>query len=225
MTAVVRVGDTVRRAAGPWTATIHAFMTHLHDSGFTMVPRPLGIDDRGREIIWLLPGAPATYPLPQFAWSEETLIAVAEALRAFHDASAQFTAPQGGCWQWAAHDPEEVVCHNDFAPYNLMFLDGKLTGVIDLDLASPGPRVWDIAYTAYRFAPLTDPANPDARFPGEQAQLRRLTTFCAAYGLAVIKPADVLRAAAANLRELVAFIERHDRTPFVGPPRVRGWWI
>ena len=25
MTAVVRVGDTVRRGAGPWTPTIHAF--------------------------------------------------------------------------------------------------------------------------------------------------------------------------------------------------------
>ena len=60
----------------------------------------------------------------------------------------------------------EVICHNDFAPYNLMFEDGRLTGVIDLDLASPGPRVWDMAYTAYRFVPLTDPANPDAPFPG-----------------------------------------------------------
>lgn len=44
-----------------------------------------------------------------------------------------------------------------------MFEDGTLTGVIDLDLASPGPRVWDMAYTAYRFVPLTDPANPTRR--------------------------------------------------------------
>ncbi len=60
MTAVVRVGDTVRRAAGSWTPTIHAFMRHLHASGFTMVPKPLGIDNRGREIISLLPGAAAS---------------------------------------------------------------------------------------------------------------------------------------------------------------------
>jgi Ser/Thr protein kinase RdoA (MazF antagonist) len=208
MTAVVRVGETVRRAAGPWTPTIHAFMRHLRASGFEAVPEPLGMDDRGREIISLLPGAPATYPLPGFAWSEATLAAVARTLRAFHDASLGFAPPSGGEWQWAAHEPAEVVCHNDFAPYNLMFEDGELTGVIDLDLASPGPRVWDMAYTAYRFAPLTDPGNPDAPFRGEHEQARRLAAFCAAYGEPRIEPADVLVAAAAKLRELVAFIRR-----------------
>jgi hypothetical protein len=208
MTAVVRVGDTVRRTAGPWTPTIHAFMRHLRASGFGHVPEPLGIDERGREIISLLPGAPANYPLPAFAWSDATLSAVARFLRAFHDASTAFVPPAGGRWQWAAHEPVEVICHNDFAPYNLMFEDGRLTGVIDLDLASPGPRVWDMAYTAYRFVPLTDPANPDAPFPGADEQARRLAAFCAAYGDESIKPSDVLHAAAAKLRELVAFIER-----------------
>ncbi len=208
MTAVVRVGDTVRRAAGPWTPTIHAFMRHLQASGFTMVPTPLGIDDRGREIISLLPGATAGYPLPDFAWTDATLAAVARCLREFHDASLGFVAPPHGRWQRPAHEPVEIVCHNDFAPYNLMFEDGKLTGVIDLDLASPGPRVWDMAYTAYRFVPLTDPANPDAPFPGEDGQARRLRAFCAAYADPGITPADVLATAATKLRELVAFIER-----------------
>ena len=208
MTAVVRIGDTVRRAAGPWTPTIHAFMRHLRASGFKTVPEPLGVDDRGREIISFLPGAPATYPLPEFAWSDATLTAVAQTLRAFHDASLGFVLPPGGSWQWPAHEPVEVVCHNDFAPYNLMFEDGKLTGVIDLDLASPGPRRWDMAYTAYRFVPLTDPANPDAPFPGADAQLRRLGVFCAAYADPTVEPSDVLKCAAVKLRELVWFIER-----------------
>src|SRR5689334_1922760 len=65
-----------------------------------------------------------------------------------------------------------------------------------------------MAYTAYRFVPLTDPCNPDAPFPGADAQARRLAAFCAAYGDPAIGPSDVLRAAAAKLRELVAFIER-----------------
>ena len=208
MTSVVRVGNTVRRSTGPWTPTIHALMRHLRASGFVSVPEPLGIDEKGREILSLLPGAPATYPLPAFAWHDATLVTVARALRAFHDASVGFVMPRDGSWQWPAHQPAEVICHNDFAPYNLMFENGKLSGVIDLDLASPGPRVWDMAYTAYRCVPLTDPNNPDAPFPGQDAQQRRLAAFCAAYDDQTIKPPSVLAAASRNLRELVAFIKR-----------------
>jgi hypothetical protein len=64
-----------------------------------------------------------------------------------------------------------------------------------------------MGYTAYRFVPLTDPANPDAPFAGVEEQRRRLAAFCAAYGDERIEPADVPMAAAAKLRELVAFIE------------------
>jgi hypothetical protein len=208
MTAVVRVGDTVRRTAGPWTPTIHALLRHLRGKGFDCVPEPLGLDDRGREILSLLPGRPATYPLPAFAWTDATLRAVATTLRAYHEASAGFEPPGDAVWQWPAHRPAEVICHNDFAPYNLMFEDGVLTGVIDLDLASPGPRIWDIAEAAYRFVPLTDPANPDAPFPGAKKQARRLDAFCSAHGDPRITPADVVDTTIEKLTELVAFIER-----------------
>ena len=56
MTAVVRVGDTVRRAAGPWTPTIHALLRHVRAAGFTAAPEPLGLDEQGREILSFLPG-------------------------------------------------------------------------------------------------------------------------------------------------------------------------
>ena len=125
-----------------------------------------------------------------------------------HDATAGFTVPPGGVWQWPAHAPAEVICHNDFAPYNLMFEGTELTGVIDFDLASPGPRVWDMGYTAYRFVPLTAPGNPDVAFPGAAGQARRLAAFCAAYGDERIGPGDVIDAAIGHLRELVAFIVR-----------------
>jgi hypothetical protein len=36
---VVRVGDTVRRPAGPWTPTVHALLGHLHAAGFRGAPR------------------------------------------------------------------------------------------------------------------------------------------------------------------------------------------
>jgi Ser/Thr protein kinase RdoA (MazF antagonist) len=138
MTPVVRVGDTVRRAAGPWTPAVHALLRHLRARGFRQAPEPLGLDRQGREILTLLPGRVATYPLPAFVWSDDTLVAVARLLAAYHQATAGFVPPAGAVWQWPAHQPAEVLCHNDFAPYNLLFEDGRPCGVIDFDTASPG---------------------------------------------------------------------------------------
>jgi len=206
MTPVVRVGDTVRRRAGPWTPTIHALLRHVRAAGFGLGPEPLGLDEQGREIISLLPGRAATYPLPGFVLSGAMLATVARTLRAYHDATVGFAGPPEPVWQWPAKEPPEVICHNDFAPYNLMFEGTELTGVIDFDLASPGPRVRDLGYAAYRFVPLTDPDNPDVPHPGAATQAARLAAFCDAYGMARIAPADVLDSTVGKLRELVAFI-------------------
>lgn len=46
-----RASVTVRREAGPWTPTIHAYLRHLRASGFTAAPEVLGLDERGREIL------------------------------------------------------------------------------------------------------------------------------------------------------------------------------
>lgn len=43
---VVRVGDTVRRPAGPWTPAVHALLTHLHEAGFRAAPAPWGSTNR-----------------------------------------------------------------------------------------------------------------------------------------------------------------------------------
>jgi hypothetical protein len=206
MTPVVRVGETVRRATGPWTPTIHALLRHLRASGFGQVPEPMGIDEKGREILSLLPGGIGTYPLPDFVLSTETLTTVARTLRAYHDATAGFAVAPDAVWQSPVREPAEVICHNDFAPYNLMFERCTPTGVIDFDLASPGPRVWDIAYAAYRFVPLTDPANPDVPYPGVAEQARRLAEFCSSYRSACIGPCAVVATMPTRLRELVAFI-------------------
>jgi hypothetical protein len=52
----VRVGDTVRRSAGPWTPAVHALLAHLAGTGFTGAPRPLGFDEQGREVLTFLEG-------------------------------------------------------------------------------------------------------------------------------------------------------------------------
>ena len=154
MGAVVRVGDTVLRQAGEWTPAVHRLLDHLEHHGVQGVPRVRGRTDDGREVLSFVPGLVPAYPMPTWVWSERALVSSARLLRRIHDATAD--ADRGGPWRSAAHEPAEVVCHNDFATYNLVFDDeGEAVGVVDWDYASPGPRVWDLAYLAYRIVPMT----------------------------------------------------------------------
>ena len=49
---LVRIGHTVRRPAGPWSPSVHAFLRHLDDVGFTGAPRSLGFDEQGTTPDW-----------------------------------------------------------------------------------------------------------------------------------------------------------------------------
>ena len=127
--------------------------------------------------------------MPNWAWSETVLTDVARALRQWHDASSGFDT-EGAIWGLDAHAPREVICHNDFAPYNCVFIDGRFVGAIDFDLCSPGPRLWDMAYTAYRFVPLMPPAGAEVadaeqeRSPFAPSEVRsRLHLFLATYSI------------------------------------------
>src|SRR5207249_366967 len=61
----VRVGDTVRRRAGPWTPAVHALLRHLEAVGFEGSPRVIGIDEHGREALAYIEGdGPTGWPDP-----------------------------------------------------------------------------------------------------------------------------------------------------------------
>jgi hypothetical protein len=168
--------------------------------GVDWVPEPRGRDEEGREVLSWIDGEVPGYPMPDWVWSEAVLTRAARMLREYHDATAGF--PASGPWQLPAHEPAEVICHNDFAPYNLVFRDGRPAGAIDFDAASPGPRVWDLAYLAYRLVPLTAPENPDVPLTPEATRAARLAALCAAYGGP--SPADVLATVPSRLDELAA---------------------
>lgn len=209
MTAVVRRGAAVHRTAGPWTPTIHRLLDHLAARGVTWLPRPLGMDDQGREVLTYLPGTVPTYPLPGWVWEDHVLTAAGCWLAETH-AAARDLDTTGAVWQAPVHEPAEVVCLNDVAPYNMVFDDaGRLTGWIDVDMASPGPRAWDVAYLAYRLVPLSGQGDTGAGAPDVGRSRRRLARLCEAYGVAgdrvPLDPAHVVEVAVARLHDLAAF--------------------
>ena len=197
LTAVSRVGNTVRREAGPWTARVHLLLAHLRAKGIQEVPAPLGFDPQGREILTFIPGLVGNDPLPVYLRADTVLASAAHLLRRIHDATEDIAQTWLSGWQSPTREPIEVICHGDFAPYNCVFDQDKLIGVIDFDNAHPGNREWDLAYALYRFAPITDPSNPDG-YGTTNDQCRRVCLFCDEYGLrerSKIIPAVKLRIA------------------------------
>lgn len=175
---VVRIGDTVRRPAGPWTPAVHALLGHLHAAGFHGAPRPLGLDELGREVLTFIPG---TIPWPDSVHlldPDDRLRRVARLIRDFHDAVTGFCPPPDARWQ--ALIPAEgtgIISHHDLAPWNLVISPRRWV-FIDWDTAAPGSRLWDVAYALHGFVPLS--ANPRYQ-RGNPA--RRMGLFADAYGL------------------------------------------
>jgi aminoglycoside phosphotransferase (APT) family kinase protein len=218
MSEVVRVDDTVRRSTGLWTPTIQRLLEHVRRRGVGWVPKPLGYDEQGREVLSFIPGD-VPHAMPDWVWSDDVLIDVGRALRQLHDATSDFDA-RGSVWNSPAREPLEVICHNDFAPYNCVFEQGRWVGAIDFDFCAPGPRVWDLAYTAYRFVPLMPPQAADVadgrqeRSPfGEEEGAARLEAFLGAYTQGDVAlgctAAAVVSAAVGRLRDIAVWTAAH----------------
>jgi aminoglycoside phosphotransferase (APT) family kinase protein len=85
---------------------------------------------------------------------------------------------EGGRWE-----PGLIIGHNDAAPYNAAWADGKLVGFFDWDLAAPVSQEWDLAFTAFAWVPLH--ARHVVRGEGFTAfaeRPRRLRLFLDTYG-------------------------------------------
>jgi hypothetical protein len=185
--AVVRVDSTVRRQLTSNSATIHQLLLHLEKKGFTGSPRFLGIDEQGREILTFLEGDTG---IPTYIWQcDEPLIAAARLLRQYHDSTVDFEQPKSSNWAYMYPDDKrhEVICHNDFAPYNMVFAAGVPYGIIDFDLAGPGPRLRDVAYAAYWMTPMSLNSTDQIAFAEVDIanESRRCRLFCEIYGIPV----------------------------------------
>ena len=196
---VIRRGREVYRPCGPYSGAVHALLEHLAERGFAHAPRLLHTDGTVEALTYLdgeaayRPGSPGTMPMPDWAQTDSALSSVADLLRGFHDASADFD-PAHRVWQRPVPAPwaGPRVTHNDVHPANVIFRDGRAAGLIDFDLAGPGSIAFDIAVAACFWVPILDPADvPDSR---QGRQFDRLALFLDAYGADRELRADVVRA-------------------------------
>ena len=151
----VRIGGTVRRPTGAWTPAVHALLRHVADAGLDAVPRVLGIDARGREVLTYLPGRVPDVDTELL--TEGELVEAMRWLGRFHTAVRDFR--HLGPWRNSSEQSgDEEICHHDYAPYNMAFalaMDGpRVVGVFDWDMAGPGTPLDDLAFSAWNMVPL-----------------------------------------------------------------------
>jgi hypothetical protein len=213
---VVKVGETVRRAAGPWTATVQALLAHLQSKGFP-APRPLGVDDQGREIVSYLTGRASNWPWPPALLAIDGARQIGTLLKTYHRAAADFAPAFPTVWR---HGPEalkagQVALHGDFGPHNLVWSETSLTGVIDFELAQPGDPMEDVGFAVIRAAQLRpDDMTRLVGFESPPDRAARLAAFGKGYGA----PTAVLVGAA-----LAAQRSEIDRIVRLGGAGIEPW--
>jgi len=191
--------------------------------GFDAAPEPLGMDDQGRAVLKFIPGEVHQgwpEPMPSWVYADDvTLVGAGQLLRRYHNLLATFTPPPDARWRIVAPGAHEVICHNDWAPYNALFEGHRPVAMLDWDSAGPGSRVWDVAWSAYTWVPLYPKSNvPLVPLP---VRASRLARFCAAYR--DVEPSDVLETLVPQLRFLADFVQAEADAGDPGFAKLAAW--
>jgi tRNA A-37 threonylcarbamoyl transferase component Bud32 len=204
---------------------VHALLRHLEARGVDGAPRLLGVDDQGREVLEFVEGEVVWPDHNDLVASDAALVEVAGTIHRLHDALADFVPPTDAVWAELARDPlgpPELLCHNDLAPWNLV-RSARGWVFIDWDLAAPGRRRWDVAWSLLSFAPLWCETRVEPEEAGRRARL-----FCDAYGCAF--DAELLDVAVERCEREVAEITRRGaagEAPFdrlLAEGHADAWW-
>lgn len=202
-------------ARGPW---IYSMLRHLRSAGFDLAPEPLGIDECGREILSFIEDQDALRPWPAVLRRDEGLRQVAGMLLKLQNALPTFAEPADAIWHGGSRSaPEHVIRHGDLAPWNTLWVEDRLTGLIDWDTAEPAPAGWDATQGARYFIPLRPPARH--RCEGTTMNLadvrHRLRVWCDLRLTSLT--ACHSRGATADEHGLVTMEDGYARVPITGP--------
>jgi hypothetical protein len=228
-TEVYRIGDSVHRPARAHTGTVHAFLAHLHERGFTGAPIPRGYDWKGREVLSYVEGEVPMEPVPAWAAGDEQLAELARLIRRAHDAAQGWIPPIDAVFGAIPGPPQpgieplfgepELVAHQDYCPGNVVFRDSMPVALIDFDLARPTTRVADAVNAMYWWAPLCHPQDHGQTLSDADVS-RRVRIFADAYRMDEVQRSQVVDVALRRQRNSAITMKAAAETD----PVFRRWW-
>ncbi len=161
--SVLKIGDKVHRTRSSNYKFIHSILLYLEKNSFAYSPKFIGFDKNDREILTYIAGeVPRTFTL-----SLNQKIESIKILKNFHDLLAEHKSV----------GEYETICHNDFAPWNIIVKNNNVVGVIDFDECAPGYRIDDVAYFIWTFLDLGVSEDTDEK------QIRDISTLIDTYEL------------------------------------------
>lgn len=187
-----RIGTAVHRVVGPWTPAVHELLAFLAPR-VEHVPRVLGFDDGGREVLTYLPGRVVDVDTEMLTNGQ--VDSVVAWTRTFLETVVDFSHP--GPWRYAQPPNPTIIGHNDIGPYNVCFDGDRLVGVFDWDMAGPSTPVLELAFIAWNCVPLW-------RDIGTDAAAERLGLIAAAYG--GVSARDILSAVPVRIQRMLDWI-------------------
>ncbi|WP_375433269.1 aminoglycoside phosphotransferase family protein [uncultured Friedmanniella sp.] len=191
---VLRIGDVVRHPRQPWSVSVHALLGYLAEAGFPESPVPVALEEDGTDREWddvgYIEGVGGDAAC-QLVASDEAVAAVAQLLRRYHDVVAAWRPEVEPVWfdgqRGTGDGADHLVCHGDVGPWNLVWRDGSLVGLIDWEYATIGTRRTDIAYALHYLVPFRDRSYWQwvLGMPVKPRRRHRMAVFAEAYGIDV----------------------------------------
>jgi Ser/Thr protein kinase RdoA (MazF antagonist) len=166
---------------------VHALLRHLEAVGFGGAPRIVssGVDAAGRETLTYIEG---DFVHPR-GWSDEGVAAVGVMLRALHDATASFRAPENAIWRpWFGRElnasGRRVFGHCDVGPWNIVARDAMPVALIDWEVAGPVDPLVEFAQACWLNVQLHDDDIAERwGLPSAEVRARQVRVLADAYGL------------------------------------------
>jgi aminoglycoside phosphotransferase (APT) family kinase protein len=167
---------------------VHALLRYLENVGFAAAPQVIGsgFDALGRETVAYIDGS-FVHP---HAWPDESLVAIGHLLRALHDATAKFQAPENAVWRaWCGRElnasGRRVYGHCDLGPWNIVARLEKPVAFIDWEVAGPVDPLVEFAQACWLNVQLHDDDIAERQsLPSALTRARQMRLMADSYGLA-----------------------------------------